>query len=112
MGIVPKTVQVKEKNRLLFPFQLASATVLCCNSQLLRSIAKIRDKNSILLELCQTMQHLHRIIDKNRLDHVTVPTGRPYVLVCNKATASFAAAEEVYRRDCANLKSTETLLTQ
>lgn len=51
-------------------------------------------------------QHLHQKIDHHRADltHVTARSGRPFVLVISKTTASYDAACQIYERDKTNLQ--------
>lgn len=51
-------------------------------------------------------RHLHNQIDLKQLDltHETRCSGRPYVLVCKKTTASYARQLKIYHEDVATLQ--------
>lgn len=57
-------------------------------------------------------QHLHQVIDGNKLDttHVTERRGRPYTLVCTKTKASYQRALQAHRVDLDHLVKIRKLL--
>ncbi len=74
----------------------------CKDCQTLRKFLDDPNEKSVRLPLAKARrQHLHNIIDRNKLDvtHVTQRTGSPQVLVCTKTTASFKEAERIYERN-------------
>jgi hypothetical protein len=56
-------------------------------------------------------QHLHRVIDEQKLDatHVTERRGRPYTLVCTKTTASYEEALKAHQVDLDHLAKVRKL---
>jgi hypothetical protein len=58
-------------------------------------------------------QHLHHVIDRNRLDttHVTERRGRPYTLVCTKTQASYDRALQAHHVDLDHLAAMRDLAT-
>lgn len=84
----------------------------CKDCQTLRKFLDNPAEASVRLPLAKARrQHLHNIIDRNKLDvtHVTIRTGSPQVLVCTKTTNSYKEACRIFERDVKLLADAEKL---
>ena len=57
-------------------------------------------------------QHLHNMIDRNKLDttHTTHRTGSPHVLVCTKTAESWKQACHVYEQNLKHLAEVNRIM--
>jgi len=92
-----------------------SAAIGCSCADCSRVATFLRSSSQAVLELplaSERRGHLHRQIQTQQLDltHETRRSGRPYVLVCKKTTATYQRACKVYQSDLETLQLIRKLL--